>query len=169
MKWTGTFVAPHLNLAKYRTALRDQLVEQLSLAAFQWLDATAANISQWSGASAATFLHLAREIGYSLPISQSETAPNRESLGLSKGNGEFVLDDARGRYFFTYSTTLEHLIYNEFHNANIVPDPHLFFRLLQPGPYRFQEHGQVAFLRAASSMRLPNPFAAMKRTVIRIK
>lgn len=169
MKFTGFLFAPRINLQKYLNALHDELSEQLALACFEWLNATAANIPQWSGASAATFLHLAREIGYSLPISQSGIAPNREALGLRHGDGKFTVEKDRGRYSFTYTTTLKHLIYNEFNNANIIPDDTLFSRLLQPGPYRFQEAGQVAFRRVASTVRLPNPFKSIEIEKIRIK
>jgi len=143
-------------------------MEQLSLAAFEWLNATADKIPQWSGASAATFLHLARRIGYTLNIQQAGVAPDRVSLGLRHGDGDFKINSDQGRYFFTYSTTLAHLIYNEFNNANISPDPTLFSRLLRPGPYHFQEKGRLAFLRVAAGVRLPNPFNSLKSKKIKV-
>jgi hypothetical protein len=169
MKFTGTLVAPQIDLQKYTRILSDELLDRLSYAAFEWLDATAATIPQWSGASAATFLHLAREIGYSLSIDQAPGAPNRISRGLRESKGEFTIERDQGRVSFTYSTTLAHLIYNEFNNANLHPDPTLFFRLINPGPYRFQERGRAAFQRVAASVRLPNPFKSLKITRIRVR
>jgi len=168
MKFKGTFVAPRVDFTKYRQALHNELLELLTRAAFEWLEETAKTIPQWSGASAATFLHLARQIGYSLPISRAATAPfNGEPMGLGASRGEFVSDPNSGQYHFIYSTTLKHLIYNEFNNANLSPDDSLFSRLLQPGPYRFQDRGQAAFLRVASGVRLPEPIYKLKR--IRVK
>jgi len=168
MKFTGTFVAPRVDLAKFRAQLHSELLELLTRAAFEWLEETAKTIPQWSGASAATFLHLARQIGYSLPISKASNAPfSGESIGLAQSKGEFVSDPQSGKYHFEYSTRLTHLIYNEFNNANITPDEKLFSRLLNPGPYRFQDRGQAAFLRVASGVRLPEPIYKLK--LIRVK
>lgn len=164
MKFKGTFVAPRVDFTKWRQQLHQDLLDLLSQAAFEWLNETAKTIPQWSGASAATFLHLARQIGYSLPIDRAATARvSGESRGLRESKGEFVSDPQSGKYHFEYSTTLAHLIYNEFNNANIVPDETLFSRLLQPGPYRFQERGRAAFLRVASGVRLPAPIYKLKR------
>jgi hypothetical protein len=168
MRFTGVYTLPRLNLNAYLRNLHDVLSEAMARAAFAWLEATADKIPQWSGASAATFLHLAREVSYSLPISQAGIAPNRVNLGLRHGDGSVEVDRAQGRYFFSYSTTLEHLIYNEFNNANVKPDPTLFSRLINPGPYRFQQRGKVAFLRVASSVRLPNPFLYLKTRKVKV-
>jgi hypothetical protein len=170
MKWKGHFVAPRIDFVRYRDALHAELLEHLTLSAFVWLEATAPLIPRWSGASAATFLHLARQIGYSLPIERSSTAPfDRKQLGLRESESRIISEPARGVYKFTYRTTLDHLIFNEFNNANITHDPNVFSRLLTPGPYRFQEAGRNAFLRVAHSVRLPNPFRYLTRKVIRIR
>lgn len=158
MKFKVRFKAPRINFQRYSQELRDELTDKIALAAFAWLDATTDKIPQWSGASAATFLHLAREVNFSLPISEATLAPNRVSLGLRESDGGITLDPHRGRFTFSYSTTLEHLIFNEFNNANITHDPKVFSRLLNPGPYQFQAKGKAAFLRVASSVRLPDPF-----------
>ena len=57
-------------------------------------------------------------------------------------------------YRFTYSTTLPHLIVNEYYNANLFRNPATgepYFHLTNPGPYHFQEAGQRAFRQYASS------------------
>jgi hypothetical protein len=46
MKFKGTFQAPRIDLEKYRRALQAALLEHLTLAAFEWLNATAAQIPQ---------------------------------------------------------------------------------------------------------------------------
>src|SRR5690606_34024151 len=105
---------------RYENLLHDYLMEQIKDAAIEWLKATAENIiPQWSGASAATFIHLARAVGHSLSITPSSTAPNRMSLGERSGNAELKADKSTGSYSFIYSTTLEHLVYNEHNNANL--------------------------------------------------
>jgi len=165
MKFKGTFRAPRIDLDKFKDQLQTELLEVLTLAAFHWLDATAAQIPQWSGASAATFLHLARRISYALNISQAGLAPNRVGLGLSHGQGDFILNRDKGQFSFFYQTTLPHLIWNEYNNANTNPDPTLFSFLHDPGPYHFQQKGRAAFKKVAGDARLPNPF----NTVTKIK
>lgn len=170
MKFKGRFTAPRIDLSKFRQAMHRRLLDALTFAASEWLNATADQIPQWSGASAATFLHLARAVGYTLPISKSSTARvDGKAIGLSQSTGDFTADPGSGRYQFSYSTTLKRLIFNEFNNANVTEDPNVFYRLLQPGPYRFQERGREAFLRAIAGVTLPDPFDNLKRTLIRIK
>lgn len=135
-------------------------MRELTDAALVWLNATAdpasGVIPQWSGASAATFLHLARVAQASLPI--NPVVKSRIPLGLSHGDGGFKIDANRGTFSFFYSTDLSHLVYNESHDAN----QELKLRLRNPGPYRFQEKGRAAFEKAASEVRLPNPFKSLK-------
>lgn len=168
MQFKGTFILARIDRQAFLRAMHEELSEQLARAAFAWLNATADTIPQWSGASAATFLHLARQFSYSIPIKPSEIAPDRRKMGQNQSMGGVTIDRVHGRYFFSYGTTLEHLIYNEYNNANIRPDPTLFSRLITPGPYRFQQKGKVAFLRVASSVRLPNPFLYLKTRKIKV-
>jgi hypothetical protein len=98
---------------------------------------------------------LASEAEFSLSASPRAGVPDRVSLGLNNSTGDIVVEDSSAR--FTYATSLAHLIYNEFNNANISPDPTLFAKLLRPGPYKFQEKGREAFLKEAQTVRLPDP------------
>jgi len=150
----------------YLRELRAHFADKIAMAAFAWLAATVDEIPQWSGASAATFTHLANEVGYPISITQAPLAPNREGLGRRSSKGEVRITE--GRATFTYSTTLAHLIFNEFNNANVVRDPNVFSRLLKPGPYQFQAKGKAAFLRVAATVRLPNPFHFLKVTKIKV-
>lgn len=155
MKITASFVAPRVDFVKFLQDLQEVLGDALSKAAFEWLEATTAEIPTWSGASLATFQPLASQVGLSLSI--SPVTKSRIDVGLASATGSFETDAASGKFTFTYGTTLAHLIYNEFNNANISPDPSLFSSLKQPGPYRFQEKGREAFNRSVSRVRLPKP------------
>jgi hypothetical protein len=136
------------------------MTSTLKKAAIAWLAAATAPIPAWSGASLGTFSELAQEVGFSLSINPT---PNGRRLGLGPGagaaasSGRFSGDIRRGLYFFEYSTNLEHLVFNEFQNANLGGDPKVFSQLKRPGPYRFQEKATSAFLGVVSGVTLPLP------------
>lgn len=112
----------------------------------------------------ATFQPLASTISLQLAI--SPVVASRIPMGLSAsdgGFGEINVDANNGKFTFHYSTSLRHLIYNEYNNANLVG-----FHLRNPGPYRFQEIGQEAFRRFAQSVRLPSPFNHLKVKTLRV-
>ena len=160
MRFKGTLKAPTVSMESYKRTLHEHLSDAIAHAAFEWLGAVLAEIPVWSGASHATFLQLSREVGYALAI--SPTVRSRESYGASHGDGEIVADKDSQQYTFTYETTLPHLIYNEFNNANITPDPTLLGKLKKPGPYHFQERGVKAFQGFAATVRLPSPWKSLK-------
>jgi hypothetical protein len=172
MKWTGTLRAPRIDFRKFSTAMADVLADAIAEAAFRYLEATAHTIPVWSGASRATFLSLASDINFTLNIALASGAPNRIPLGQQRSDGEVNVKDARkGIVNFTYVTDLPHLIWNEFNNANINPDPTKFpppALLKQPGPYNFQVRGADAFNQVAAKVRLPNPFTTMKVKEIKV-
>lgn len=167
MKLTGTLRAPRLNMSRYKEALKQELGEAIARAAFEWLSTVTNIVPVWSGASRATFLPLASQIGFQLTIDPA-TDFSRIPLGLQHSTGEVTSDPDKGQFTFRYATTLAHLIYNEFNNANISPDPTLFSRLIQPGPYRFQEMGQKAFEEVAQSVSLPDPFRSFTNKSLRV-
>lgn len=158
MKFVSTFFAPRIDLAAYRQALNETLKERLALAAFQYLDAVLAKVPVWSGASAATFLQLAKTIDYPLNIQPTTQLGYGISYGRAHGKGKFVTGED-GLFFFTYSTTLAHLAWNE---NNPPPGPGQFGVLKRPGPYHFQTVGRLAFEKVAKATRLPNPFDNLK-------
>lgn len=166
MKFTGTFQAPRLNLARYRSLLADELRTQISRAAAIWLGTVTKIVPVWSGASHGTFLQLASQAEFDLAISQASGAPSRVDLGLENSTGQMIEDIDKGLFLFQYETTLKHLIINEFRNVNI-EFPH-FFHLKRPGPYHFQLRGQEAFEKFAESVTLPNPFAALDIKTIKV-
>jgi hypothetical protein len=169
MRITATLQTPRINLTQYKKRLSEDMTAALTNAAFDWIQATTAKIPVWSGASHATFLHLSREIGFNLAIDNANNAPRRVSYGLRNSEGSFTVDANSGVFAFDYSTTLKHLIYNEYNNANITPDPGLFSRLLNPGPYQFQDAGREAFLRSVRGVTLPDLRSFIKVKVKRVR
>ncbi|MGN6135362.1 MAG: hypothetical protein ACTHOU_12740, partial [Aureliella sp.] len=90
--------------------------------------------------SQATFTELAELVGMPLSITPSPTAHrNGKSYGESHGDAYLDIDAQVGKYVFAYQTDLPHLVYNEYHNANEVPDDTLWDKLKHPGPYHFQK------------------------------
>ena len=167
MRFTGKLVSFDIDMAKYKKKLHEQLLEDLGRTAFAWLDEVLARIPEWSGASRATFLHLAREVGYSLSISPKVIS--RIAFGTQHGQGSISVDKAKGLYTFTYSTDLKWLVSNEYRHNTKENDPSVFYRLLRPGPYKFQKGGLAAFERESQGVRLPNPWKSLKLTNHRIK
>lgn len=160
MKITGTFRVPRYSIDEYQRLMKDQLGQAIAEAAAEWLGATVPLIPVWSGASRGTFRPLASKIGLQILI-LPRAFVERIGFGESQATGQVTIDPSAGRFTFSYSTTLAHLVYNEFNNANVSPDPTLFARLLNPGPYRFQEAGEKAFREFAQSVRLPDPSPAL--------
>jgi hypothetical protein len=147
-------------MTAYKRTLHEQMSEVITRGAFAWLTAVLAEIPVWSGASHATFLQLSHAVGYSLAI--SPTVFSRVPWGRSKGEGEIIADPEKGKYVFRYETSLEHLIFNEYNNANSTYDPSVFYRLRRPGPYGFQAIGLAAYLKAIEGVRLPSPTIKIK-------
>ena len=150
MKAKYSFRVPRINVDQYRTALDRYMKEALAEGLMAWLDAVLLEIPNWTGASRATFWRVAELIN-----AQVDASGPRVGIGQLAGDGSMQTDKTKGIYTFTYSTTLPWLIWNEYHNANVEPDPTLFYRLIEPGPYSFQVVGARAFLRFAESVDLP--------------
>ena len=164
MKFTGVFVKPKMDLDQYRTMLDKYLRETVAQAIMEWLEATViAEVPVWSGASRATFLQLARNIEYNIPI--APVAPSREDQGLAQSFGDLDAGKTKaGRHVFTYQTTLPWLCINEYYDAT-----QWGFHLKKPGPYNFQKKGVTAFHRFAETVHLPNPFRCLKTTRISVR
>lgn len=150
------FEIPVLDFARWERDIATTMRENLAKAVFAWISAATAPIPSWSGASLATFQPLASEIGYQLNI---YTSFYGKYLGLGPAVGvaqsEGKIEEKKGVYQATYATSLRHLIYNEYNNANVTPDPGLFWRLINPGPYQFQEKGKAAAEPIMGSIRPP--------------
>lgn len=151
MKFNAELSISRLNLEAYRKILHQYMLEAISQAISVWLDAVLMEIPVWSGASRATFAKLAQVISYNIPI--APVVASRVGVGMGESAGGLETD--RGQYVFHYSTSLPWLIWNEYNNANVNPDPSLFYRVIKEGPYNFQMKGSLAFLRFASTVDLP--------------
>ncbi len=130
---------PQIDLAGYKTTLSNILETAITEAAFGWVSTAVSLIPVWSGASRATFAALAQDISFSLQGAPKSGAPDRTAEGRNASDGGVVFDRNAGIFSFSYSTTLDHLIFNEDFNANVTKDPKVFAKLLEPGPYNFQE------------------------------
>jgi hypothetical protein len=165
MKFKYSYRSPQIDLVSYKKELDKTMRELLALGLASWLEAVIAEVPLWSGASRATFLKVASEIGYPVPVGGGPAPLDRIGIGQSASTGELVADIESGLYTFTYGTSLPWLIWNEYHNANFEPDPTLFGRLKNPGPYNFQVKGAAAFVHATGDASLPlvAPYVRSKR------
>jgi len=153
MKVKYSFRVPRINVDQYRTALDRYMKEALAEGLMAWLDAVLLEIPNWTGASRATFWRLAELIN-----AQVDASGPRVGIGQLAGDGSMETDKTKGVYTFTYSTTLPWLVWNEYHDANVDPDPTKYpppARLRKPGPYGFQLTGVDAFQRVADRVKLP--------------
>ena len=166
-KFNTNFKTVSLQLQAWRNELAETLSHHINQAGIRWLNATAVQkIPVWSGASRATFLHLAQELNFPLDIQIAGTAKTpRISLGLAKSSGELDDNGRDGIVSMRYETNLDHLVFNESNNANAHGH-----HLKTPGPYHFQRAGEQAFnsyLTANRAAILPNPFKYISRRKIK--
>lgn len=164
MKWKGTLKAPRLALDKYRNALHNHLAQQTMEAAKRWFDGIikANVVPVWSGASRATFRKLANQVQYIIPITPAVSS--RIPMGEASSEGYLDMNPKTGKYTFHYSTTLKHLVFNEYNNANLYG-----FNLRKPGPYHFQERAKAAFFVYAATIRLHSPWDFLTIHTIRVR
>lgn len=169
MKFSATFTKPRIDLRKFRSELDDVMQDRIREAARAWLGAATVRVPAWSGASLGTFRKLASAASFSLSIGSTAQGSARGlgvGAGVSVSTGKITDDPAKGLWTFEYSTTLRHLIYNEYNNANITPDPGLFAKLKNPGPYGFQFDGGIAAEQVLRNVLLPPiPLKLTSRTV----
>lgn len=175
MRFKVRFNAPIISFPTWRAKLETRLGEQIERAGVAWLNATVLQIIPiWSGASRATFLKLARAVSFPLTITGIKDSA-KGTIAAGKGGIRLGFQQSKGEvtkgkrlFTFTYGTTLFHLVFNEFNDANASPKAgRLFHRLLEPGPYNFQEVGRDAFEEyTRSNVKLPSPWQALKITRI---
>jgi len=165
-KFTTKFTSLAIQTSAWKTALAESLNHHIHQAGIRWLNATAIEkIPVWSGASRATFLHLASELNFPIDIQVSGTAKPRINLGMAKSSGELDDNGRDGIVSMRYQTNLDHLVFNEYQNANAYGH-----HLKNPGPYQFQKAGQRAFNAYVTGVRssiLPNPLQYQSRRRIK--
>lgn len=158
MKFKATFQKPRIDLRRFKDDLDDLMKDKIREAARAWLGAATVRVPAWSGASLGTFRKLASAASFSLNINPTAQGSARGlgiGAGVSRSSGKITDSPDKGTWTFEYSTTLAHLIYNEYNNANLSPDPGLFSQLKRPGPYYFQIEGEIAAEAVMRGARLP--------------
>jgi hypothetical protein len=180
MKFTVRFQAPKISLSSWLSDLDTELGGQIEKAAHVWLNATVLSlIPVWAGSSRGTFLKLAQEVNFPLTITGIKSSASGfiaagkagPRIGFQQSRGEVNKGDRPGLYTFTYGTSLFHLVYNEFNDANSSPQAaRLFAQLKQPGPYNFQEIGKDAFeAYTKDNVDLPSPWKGRTLVLKRIR
>lgn len=176
MRITTTFTKAVFDEEAYKELFEAWMEETLTMMASAYLQATAINIVSgpfgeyrvWRGASAATFLKLADTIKFNIPLQNATPAGKAE--GAAHGYGGMTIDGKKGKGSFFYSTDLVHLVWNEYHNANVKSEKGFPLKLRNPGPYHFQEAGQIAVddMIRDLGINLPDPWLAIKITKIKV-
>jgi hypothetical protein len=151
MKFTFNYQEIIFSSARWGRIVAKQLEEDLKQGGQIWIEAAISKIPVWKGASRGTFIKLASKVGYSVATSGSTV-----SQGVARSTGSIAIFD--GAFVLRYSTSLLHLIYNEYNNANATG----FFHLNTPGPYDFQGTANEAFYRFAKHVRMPSPQVAFR-------
>lgn len=164
MKMTANFAVPTINLAGYRKELHDYMTKVIIQATREWLQAATGRVPVWSGASRATFSKLASEVKFDIEI--NPVAMSRVGMGSAASEGSIEAKDSK--YVFHYKTTLPWLVWNDAHNANVDPDPTLFAKLINPGPYDLELAGYEAFKAFADTVTLPSVRPFLTSHLIRV-
>jgi hypothetical protein len=160
MKMTCNFQLMKLGTGNYKKAVSTEMLQKLKDAVSVWMQAAITVIPVWSGASHGTFLKLASKIGMSFSVSGGGGLPGMTGPVYGDAHSQGRITTWGGTYIAEYSTTLWHLIYNEYNNANADPVAgHVYSRLIQPGPYMFQEKANTAFSAFVKTIRMPSPWA----------
>lgn len=148
-----------MDLTAYRRGLIDHLTKINKEAGQLWLHTALQPIPTWSGASRATFVKLARELGTSVPFGRI-SAKDRTALGMLNSTGSGVITDPTIPYVgFMYKSSLRYLTYNEFNAATPGPPPQPFGKLRNPTPYHFTTKALAAWEAFAKTAKLPNPYS----------
>jgi hypothetical protein len=169
MKLTFDYTLLKLDAGEYKRTLHTYLLDKLQEGGKLWLGACLAVIPVWSGASHGTFLKLANKIGMLVSISAMASIPGMLGPAVGSQKSTASIKSSNDQYILEYGTSLWHLIYNEYNNANLNPTAgRLFARLRTPGPYNFQKIGAEAFSAFATTVSLPSPWKLLKQTKHRV-
>lgn len=160
MKWKRHLQAIHFDLGQYEKELEKALDEANSSGAFVWLTTALKIVPLWSGASRATFSHLANAIGFNQPFTRGDAPIDRVSLGVRTSSGG-VIKRPFARFFY-YRTTLRYLKFND-ENEAYPGVGGVVWGLRNPTPYYFTGEALDAWKEFAKGVRLPRPRFVGKR------
>jgi hypothetical protein len=159
MKMTCEFNLVKLNASAYKKDANKDLIEKLKNAVAFWIQTAISLIPVWSGASHGTFIKLAGKIGQTFSVSGGNGFPGMLGPAYGSQQSQGRITTWGGAYIAEYSTTLWHLIYNEYNNANLNPrEGRVFSRLLHPGPYNFQAAANEAFRAHIQDIQMLSPW-----------
>ncbi len=153
MKFTGHFTGAKLDLGAYQRLLEAHLKNELRRVTKEWLRAVTGRVPVWSGMAQASLQNVATEIGTSLVISPGHKS--RVGLGTPMGtvNARYGPTD----FTITISTRVPHYVLQESRNVGVS----------KSAPWQSFEAGAIAYLKAAQSVRLPQP--VIKPITIKVK
>ena len=158
--WKLTLHEIDMGLPKYKKAFDAYMTEKIRDAARSWLRTVLIIIPTWSKASRATFEDLADRVGSDVTYGPLRAPEDREGLGRSHGDGGLRVLPLK-TYAFWYSTSLKHLMFNEFNRATIGRGG-VIWGLINPTPYKFLDAGRADFRSYARGMKLPSPLQFLK-------
>jgi len=170
IRWRITLEKPRINKKVWLQKLTSEMEVLFEQALLAWLTAATAPIPSWSGASLGTFSDLASRLNFVLRISPTPLG-RRLGLGVAAGRakskGTIDINKKQGLFRATYSTSLEHLVFNEFNNADLGGDPNVFSKLRHRTPYNFLGKGNKAFQEVVAAGTLPSqvPLTVKKVTL----
>jgi hypothetical protein len=161
MKATFEYSLVKFSVAAYTKALNKEMTQFLKEAVGVWISAAVSVIPVWMGASHATFIKLAGKIGQTFNLGGRTPIPGFFGPADGQAASRGSLTVWNGVYVAEYSTTLWHLIYNEYNDGNLDKvAARVKSHLKQPGPYGFQEKANAAFKAYTDSqVRMPSPWA----------
>lgn len=167
MKMRAKLQVPRVNHESYARHVDTRGRELTSRAIFEYLEVVQDVIPQWSGASLASFTHLANIISAPLVVNAQGWMADRPLYAAQRQEDAKSLSEAEltftgGRYGFRYATALPHLVFNEYSNANVEIDPHVWSELITPGPYNFQQATQARVIEVLQWFVLPDPTLHIK-------
>ncbi len=166
MKMTFDYELMKLYVRRYEKEMEEVVLDGLMHGGVKWLYACLAEIPVWQGASHGTFIKIAEKLGATVTISAIAGIPGARMAktaadGKAQSTGKLIRE--KGKFILEYSTTLWHLVYNEYKNGNVnKKEARVFYRLIRPGPYNFQAIGAAEFAKVAKTVRLPNPWKTLK-------
>lgn len=163
MKMSFDYGLLKLHTKRYEKAMDEVLLDGLMHGGVKWLHACLASIPVWMGASHGTFIKIAEKLGAMVTVSAISNVPGYKTAADGKAASTGKLIKENGKYVLEYSTTLWHLVYNEYKDGNASKkEARVFSQLTRPGPYNFQEAGASAFEQVAKTVKLPAPWQVLQ-------
>lgn len=137
----GRFVVKRVDRGGLRKALIEALQEQMKLGARAWLRATYMKVPVYQGMARGSFIPIGAFLGMKIPIKPASGSADHgnewktPSAGAAQSHFEFSSSGLK--FYFTFSTEVEHYVYNEQQQSRI--------KLKNPTPWESFEAGKKAW------------------------